>query len=233
MLVGFLLVGFFAYELFTQNKAQDESLQEATERIGEANKMDFGFAEAKTLKSVERKETRENEEDETLVTGEVKDKVLVEDEVKNNGKSEHQKPTQEPTGTFQAGHMEAFAILKIPKIDKQLAIVEGADENALDRGVGHMEQTAYPGQGEQIVLAGHRDTVFRDFSELEIGDSFIVQMPYGEFKYEIRETEIVDADDTSVVRPMGKEVLVVSTCYPFSYFGSAPDRFVAYAYPLD
>ncbi|WP_370512356.1 hypothetical protein [Planomicrobium sp. CPCC 101110] len=32
-----------------------------------------------------------------------------------------------------------------------------------------MRETVYPGQGEQIVLSGHRDTVFRDFGKLEIG----------------------------------------------------------------
>src|SRR5699024_10734862 len=79
---------------------------------------------------------------------------------------------------------------------------------------------------------GHRDTVFRRFGELEIGDRFIVEMPYGTYEYEMRESEIVGADDTSVIRPMGEEVLTVSTCYPFSYIGNAPDRFVLYAYPV-
>lgn len=60
----------------------------------------------------------------------------------------------------------------------------------------------------------------------------MVQMPYGEYTYEIRETEIVPEDDTSVIGEMGEEVLVVTTCYPFHFVGSAPDRFVAYAYPV-
>ncbi|MBN2981601.1 MULTISPECIES: hypothetical protein [Cohnella] len=33
--------------------------------------------------------------------------------------------------------------------------------------------------------------------------------------YEITSTEIVDKDDTSVIRSMGEEVLVVTACYPF------------------
>ena len=43
--------------------------------------------------------------------------------------------------------------------------------------------------------------------------------------YEIRDTEIVSANDTTVIREMGEEVLVVTTCYPFRYSGDAPDRF--------
>lgn len=38
--------------------------------------------------------------------------------------------------------------------------------------------------------------------------------------------------DTSVIREMREEVLVVTTCYPFHMVGNAPDRLVAYAYPV-
>lgn len=138
----------------------------------------------------------------------------------------------ETVQSFTAEHMEAFGTLEIPKLEKTIAIVEGADEDALSKGVGHMTETAYPGNEEQIVLSGHRDTVFRNFGDLEIGDVFIVHMPYGDYEYEIRETQIVPEDDTSVVGEMGEEALVVSTCYPFDFIGSAPDRFVAYAYPV-
>ncbi|WP_044163849.1 class D sortase [Virgibacillus sp. MSP4-1] len=134
---------------------------------------------------------------------------------------------------FQAGHMDAFGTLEIPRLEKTIGIVEGADEEALAKGVGHMMQTAFPGQNEQIVLSGHRDTVFRDFGKLDIGDQFVVHMPYGDYTYQIRKTEIVPEDDTSVVGKAGKEELVVSTCYPFHYVGNAPERFVAYAYPVE
>lgn len=139
---------------------------------------------------------------------------------------------ENPAESFSAQTHEAIGILHVPKIDRSIGIVEGTDPDALDLGVGHMSSTAFPGQGEQIVLSGHRDTVFRNFAELEIGDEFIVEMPYGDYTYVIRDTMIVDADDTSVVGEMGEEVLVVSTCYPFNYLGSAPERFVFYAYPV-
>lgn len=133
---------------------------------------------------------------------------------------------------LKVDHMQAFGTLTIPKLDKTLAIVEGADEDALAQGVGHMSKTALPGQGEQIILSGHRDTVFRSFDQIEIGDTFVVKMPYGEYKYKIKKTDIVSANDTSVVGGTGEEALVVSTCYPFDYIGNAPDRFVTYAYPI-
>ncbi|WP_077605013.1 class D sortase [Oceanobacillus sojae] len=139
---------------------------------------------------------------------------------------------EETIEQFDAETDEAFATLEIPKLGKTLPIVEGTDPDSLDKGVGHLSNSVLPGQNEQILLSGHRDTVFRDFGELEIGDTFVVQMPYGEYTYEIKETEIVPEDDTSVIREMGEEVLVVTTCYPFHFIGSAPERFVAYAYPV-
>ncbi|MEK4299283.1 class D sortase [Oceanobacillus sp. FSL W8-0428] len=149
-----------------------------------------------------------------------------------NTQGEADQDIEETIEQFEAETDEAFATLEIPKLGKILPIVEGTDPDSLDKGVGHLSNSVLPGQGEQILLSGHRDTVFRDFGDLEIGDTFVVQMPYGEYTYEIRETEIVPEDDTSVIREMGEEVLVVTTCYPFHFVGSAPERFVAYAYPV-
>ena len=136
--------------------------------------------------------------------------------------------------SYDVEYMETVGVLTIPSLDNRaIGIVEGADEDALAHGVGRVESTAFPGQGEQIVLSGHRDSVFRNFDRLDLGDTFIVDMPYGTFEYEIREIDIVDADDTTVIGPMGEEVLVVSTCYPFGFIGPAPQRAVFYAYPVN
>ncbi|WP_260866957.1 class D sortase [Paenibacillus sp. Y412MC10] len=133
---------------------------------------------------------------------------------------------------FDPKENDVIGLLEIPKIDAKLPIIEGTDEEMLDKGVGHYSPSVLPTDGEQILLSGHRDTVFRKFADLEIGDHFIVNMPYGTFEYEMKSSKIVDKDDTSVIRSMGKEVLVLSTCYPFHYVGPAPDRYVIYAYPV-
>ena len=135
---------------------------------------------------------------------------------------------------YDEDYGQVFGVLTIPALDdRSIGIMEGADFDALAQGVGHVESTVFPGQGEQIVLSGHRDTVFTDFDQLELGDTFVVEMPYGTFEYEIRKIDFVEADDTTVIGPMGEEVLVVSTCYPFGYIGPAPQRAVFYAYPVN
>lgn len=128
---------------------------------------------------------------------------------------------------------ESIGILKIPKINAELPIVEGTGEDDLAKGVGHYRGTAFPGQKDQIVFSGHRETVFQKLGELNIGDEIIVEMSYGIFKYAIQDFTIVDAHDQSVIRSTApEEVLTITTCYPFTYIGSAPERYIIYATPV-
>lgn len=125
---------------------------------------------------------------------------------------------------------EASGLLLIPKINAELAIVEGTDADDLEKGVGHYKGSFYPEENGQIVLSGHRDTVFRKAGDLVIGDQLTMKMPYGNYTYEITGTKIVSADDTSIITLQNsEEELVLTTCYPFSYVGDAPDRYIIYA----
>ncbi|MGF6948205.1 sortase A [Neobacillus sp. B4I6] len=127
---------------------------------------------------------------------------------------------------------ETVGLLAIPKIKAELGIIEGTDPDDLEKGVGHYKGAYYPGDQGQIVLSGHRDTVFRKLGELEIGDSLKMEMPYGSYTYEIIDTKIVKSDDTSIITLQhNKEELILTTCYPFSYIGNAPKRYIIYAKP--
>lgn len=129
---------------------------------------------------------------------------------------------------------DTIGLLYVPKLDEEFPIIEGTDEDDLKKGVGHYDDSGFPGENKQILLSGHRDTVFENFDELEGGDEFHIKMENGTFAYIIddSETEIVSKDDTSVIDPDREdEVLTVSTCYPFVYVGDAPERYVFHAYP--
>lgn len=141
---------------------------------------------------------------------------------------------EEMSKDFLPDEGDTVGILNIPRLESDLPIIEGTHEDELKHGVGHFDGTAYPLQQDQIVLSGHRDTVFQRMGELEIGDIMTMELEYGEFDYEIVETKIVDADDRSIIVPTSPdEVLTVTTCYPFSYVGSAPDRYIITALPVD
>ncbi|MGN8842286.1 class D sortase [Niallia sp. HCP3S3_B10] len=125
---------------------------------------------------------------------------------------------------------DAVGLLEIDKIDGILPIVEGTDPDDLDKGVGHYKGSFYPNENGQIVLSGHRDTVFRRAGELEIGDELKIVLPYGEFSYQITSTKIVEADDRSIITlDDSKEELILTTCYPFRFVGNAPQRYIIYA----
>lgn len=139
----------------------------------------------------------------------------------------------ESIASFSPETGETVGILHVPRLNADLPIIEGTDEDELEKGVGHYKSSAYPQQRDQIVLSGHRDTVFRRMGELEIGDKLIVRVPYGDFTYEIVDTFIVDANDRTVIKSTApKEVLTLTTCYPFSYIGNAPERYIINALPV-
>ncbi|WP_375090682.1 class D sortase [Peribacillus sp. RS7] len=119
--------------------------------------------------------------------------------------------------------------LYIPKIEATLPIYHGTDEDELEKGVGHYAGSVLPGEKDNSVLSGHRDTIFRDLGEVGQGDLLIAKTEAGTFTYKVRKVRIVDADDRTVIVPKPKATLTVTTCYPFSYIGSAPERYVLVA----
>ncbi|MBZ9687002.1 class D sortase [Clostridium estertheticum] len=119
--------------------------------------------------------------------------------------------------------------LTIPALKRKLPIFQGTGSKELTKGVGHFLQSVLPGENDNCVLAGHRDTVFRQLGNLKIGDKLIVQTSAGVFTYEVSGTRIVHEDDKTVIVPTDHAVLTVTTCYPFDAIGNAPDRYIVSA----
>ncbi|MEH6990774.1 class D sortase [Cytobacillus firmus] len=121
---------------------------------------------------------------------------------------------------------EEMGVLSIPKISADLPIFHGTDEDELEKGVGHYAGSVLPGEEDNSVLSGHRDTVFRKLGKLEKGDLLVVNTSAGEFTYKVRKIRIVDADDRTVIVPKPRATLTVTTCYPFNFIGDAPQRYI-------
>lgn len=119
--------------------------------------------------------------------------------------------------------------IELPTIDADYVVVQGTDTEALQRGPGHYPDTALPGQGRTIGVAGHRTTYgapFLKLDKIEPDDSITLEMPYATFTYEVTGTRIVVPTQTEVVRDVGRERLVLSTCNP-RY--SAAERLIVFA----
>lgn len=124
---------------------------------------------------------------------------------------------------------ERVGTLIIPSLKQALPIVEGTRASDLKKGVGHFAKSVMPGKPDNCVLSGHRDTVFRKLGEVKKGDRLIVETLGGKFTYKVTRIRIVDKDDRTVIVPTATAVLTVTTCYPFEYIGSAPDRYIVSA----
>ncbi|WP_110927240.1 class D sortase [Bacillus massiliglaciei] len=122
---------------------------------------------------------------------------------------------------------EKVGWLIIPKIEKKFTVYWGTKEEVLAKGVGMFdsELTTSPGQGH-TVLSGHRDTVFSGLDELEAGDELIVEYADRRYIYSIEKTWITDKEDRSVIVKKNEPVLTLTTCYPFTYIGNAPERYI-------
>lgn len=125
---------------------------------------------------------------------------------------------------------ERIGELYIPKLDATLPIYHGTDEDELEKGVGHYAGSVLPGEKDNSVLSGHRDTVFRKLGEVGKGDTLVVTTTAGRFEYRVNKVRIVDEDDRTVIVPKPRPTLTVTTCYPFQYIGSAPERYILVAH---
>jgi len=119
--------------------------------------------------------------------------------------------------------------LEIPRLNVSVMVMEGDDDATLARAVGHLPDTALPWERGNAVIAGHRDTFFRPLKNVREGDEIRMTTTRGTFDYRVIRTEIVEPNNLSVLAPTPSRALTLVTCYPFSYVGSAPQRFIIHA----
>lgn len=125
------------------------------------------------------------------------------------------------------------AKLEAPSVGLVATVIEGSSDRMLARAAGHIEQTALPGETGNVGIAGHRDTTFRAVRNLKLGDVLHVRTRKGSYDYRIDRLFVVNPDDVRVLDPTGKPVLTLVTCYPFSFIGHAPKRYIVRAAMVD
>lgn len=119
--------------------------------------------------------------------------------------------------------------LEIPRLRLSAMIAEGDDDATLKVAIGHLPDTAFPWHDGNSALAGHRDTFFRPLQHIRVGDELRVSTVHGDFRYQVRETMVVGPNDVWVLDPTDRPTLTLITCYPFTYVGKAPRRFIVKA----
>ena len=119
--------------------------------------------------------------------------------------------------------------LSIPKLGLSAMVLEGDDARTLRVGLGHIPGTAEPGQRGNIGIAGHRDTFFRPLRRIDKGDKVVLETAETTYRYQVSSIEIVEPRNVAALSPHKNDELTLVTCYPFSYLGAAPQRFIVHA----
>ncbi|MGZ8762209.1 MAG: class E sortase [Acidimicrobiia bacterium] len=107
---------------------------------------------------------------------------------------------------------EAVAVLRIPRIGVDSAVVQGVEVEDLRKGPGHYPETPLPGQLGNAAIAGHRTTYGQPFNrldELSPGDQIEVTTLQGSYRYVVDPQTDADGNVSGhvVVQPNQVEVL--------------------------
>ena len=112
----------------------------------------------------------------------------------------------------------------LPKMDIELPILLGANEENMSSGAVHLTGTSYPigGVNTNCVIAAHRGysrtAMFRDIEALEVGDKIYIENFREKLIYQVTELRIIEPTDIDkLLIQEGKDMVTLVTCHPYGY----------------
>jgi sortase A len=140
-------------------------------------------------------------------------------------------------GRFVEPHIlaegDVIGEIQVPRLGLSAIVVQGDSLASLRRAVGHVSNSALPGEWGNVALAGHRDTFFRPLRDIRLGDKIRFKTIQQSFEYVVESIDVVAPGDIQVLEPSTGHDLTFITCFPFRYVGPAPKRFVVRAREVD
>lgn len=122
-----------------------------------------------------------------------------------------------------------LGVLEVPAVDLEVPVYQTASELVMDRAAGVINGMAYPHEGGNIGISGHRDGYFRALKDVQVGDQIVLQTLEGEKRFTIEATTVVEKTDTHLLKDTREQTVTLVTCYPFYFVGHAPQRFIVTA----
>jgi len=111
----------------------------------------------------------------------------------------------------------ARGIIRIPKIDLEMMIFDGATPSSLTKGIGMIEPDKQFGI-HNIGLAGHRSIThgkqFNRLDDLALHDIVEIQTESRNYEFEIVRTFVVDQTEVNVLKDGQEPLLTLVTCTP-------------------
>lgn len=108
-------------------------------------------------------------------------------------------------------------------------IRDSIDEDTLSKGPAWMPDSALPGADGMSVILGHRNRKHLKLIEnVKVGDtvSFRFVSDNRLVTYTVTDVQIFEKTADWTLPVTDENILVLVTCYPFSYTGSAPGKFM-------
>ena len=91
-----------------------------------------------------------------------------------------------------------------------------------------------PGENGTVFIGAHTGSYFADLGSAEVGAKIHLQTDWGDFVYEITETQVIYETDTDKVRWGAEEPsCILYTCYPFGILTHTDRRYAVYADPVE
>jgi sortase A len=108
--------------------------------------------------------------------------------------------------------------IQIPALNVDAIVVHGTEWEQLKLGVGHVVQSANPGERGNLVLAAHNDVygeLFRYLDRLKPGDEVIVYAGQQRYRYVIASSRIIEPTQVEVMASTSTPTVTLISCYPY------------------
>lgn len=132
-------------------------------------------------------------------------------------------------GSFAPG--SPLARLRIPSIGLDEIVVSGVGDEELNVGPGHLPGSALPGLPGNAVISAHRDRHFLKLGGVELGDTVVTELGPRRTRWIVVSRRVLDAGDPALFATHDA-TLTLTTCWPIRFFGSAPERLILTAKPV-
>jgi len=120
--------------------------------------------------------------------------------------------------------------MTIPRLGLDEVVVEGVGDDELRAGPGHMIGSVLPGDSGTSVISAHRDRHFHALGGIAMGDTVVTERMRGRVVWTVSRIRVVREEDSALnARPT--PTLMLTTCWPIRYVGSAPERLIVEAVP--
>jgi sortase A len=129
------------------------------------------------------------------------------------------------------------ARLRIPRLNYDEIVLEGATPRTLAFGPARLLSGAALGEPGNLEVAGHRTSWFEPLEGLTMSDTIEVEWydaRHGRLRqrtYVVSDIRVVTPEDRSLLAPTSDDVLTLITCYPFGRSPRSPERYIVRASP--